>query len=582
MAGKRRARELDVVSAATPTRQLTVLAQDPSVTNLDGSALTARVRLPQEPTTPGPHGHRVRVVDFDASTGHYYAPYELPARRDEFEHVTDVERLVADPRFHAQNVYAIAMSTLWQFEAALGRHVPWAFLGSRGHQLNIAPHAFADANAFYSRHDEGLFFGYVPKRRGAVFTCLSFDIVTHETAHALLDGMRNFYVRPSSSDQAAFHEGFADLVAILSVLHNTSVVERLLTLRLRSAEHGLISAAEAADERLRESVIFGVAEELGPELGVARGRALRHSVHLEPGAAHLDLPRFQEPHHRGEILVAAMMRAFLEVWGRRLDPLGRKRKVDMNLRLVAEEASAAAQQLLRMAIRALDYCPPVDLSFSDYLSALATADHELVPDDGRYKYRRAILEWFGRFGIRPAANADVAGPARGIWDPPEPMRYDGTHFETLKRDPDAVFKFIWRNQKALGIDTTALTRVYFVRPCIRMGLDRFVVQETVAEYMQTIDFGTRELSKLGVRRSANLPRGQKIRLYGGGTLIFDEFGRLKFHIGTGVRSRRQAARIRSLADGGYFLAPSQQDRRPFASLHRSRSYVTVDRRRESW
>ncbi len=162
------------------------------------------------------------------------------------------------------------------------------------------------------------------------------------------------------------------------------------------------------------------------------------------------------------------------------------------------------------------------------------------------------------------------------------MRYEGTHFETLKRDPDAVFKFIWRNQKALGIDTTALTRVYFVRPCIRMGLDRFVVQETVAEYMQTIDYGTRELSKLGVRRSANLPRGQKIRLYGGGTLIFDEFGRLKFHIGTGVRSRRQAARIRSLADGGYFLAPSQQDRRPFASLHRSRSYVTVDRRRESW
>ncbi len=582
MARRRRNRGPDSVSAATPTRLLTVLAQDPSVTNADGSVLTTRLRVPEEPTAPGPYGHRVRVIDFDASRGHYYAPYKLPARRDEFEDVKDVGRLVADPRFHAQNVYAIAMSTLWQFEAALGRHVSWAFLGSKGHQLNIAPHAFADANAFYSREDEGLFFGYVPKRNGNVFTCLSFDIVTHETAHALLDGMRNFYVRPSSSDQAAFHEGFADVVAILSVLHNTSVVERLLLRGLRSASRGLISAQEAGDDRLRESVLFGLAEELGPELGVARGRALRSSVRLEPDAGYLDLPHYHEAHHRGEILVAAMMRAFLQVWGRRLDPLGRERKIDMNLRLVAEEAAAAAEQLLRMAIRALDYCPPVDLSFSDYLSALATADHELVPDDGRYKYRKAIIDWFGRFGIRPAVNGDVAGPARGVWDPPPAVRYEGTHFETLKRDPDAVFRFIWKNQKALEIDTQALTQVYFVRPCIRMGLDRFVVQETVAEYLQTIDLTARELARLGVRRAANLDRGEKVRVYGGGTLIFDEFGRLKFHIGTGVRSRKQAARIRSLAERGYFLAPVKRDQRPFASLHRSRSYVTVERDREAW
>jgi hypothetical protein len=31
-----------------------------------------------------------------------------------------------------------------------------------------------------------------------------------------------------------------------------------------------------------------------------------------------------------------------------------------------------------MTIRALDYTPPVDLRFSDYLSALLTADRELL------------------------------------------------------------------------------------------------------------------------------------------------------------------------------------------------------------
>lgn len=577
-----RMREMTSVPAATPTRQLTVFAQDPSITTESGDALLTRLRVPDEPTKPGPRGHRVRVIDYDASRGHYYAPYELKPDRDEFESARDVGRLVGDPRFHAQNVYAIAMSTLWQFEAALGRHQPWAFFESKGHQLNIAPHAFAEANAFYSRADEGLFFGYVPKRRGTVFTCLSFDVVTHETAHALLDGMRNFYMRPSSADQAAFHEAFADVVAILSVLRNVGVVERLLARGTRAGNRGLISAGEARDARLRESVLFGLAEELGPQLGMSRGHALRHSVRLEPDPAYLSQPRYREPHRRGEILVAALMRAFLEVWGRRLDPLGRERGIDMNLRLVAEEASAAAEQLLRMVIRALDYCPPVDLSFADYLSALATADHELVPDDGRYKYRQAIIDWFAAFGIRPAVNGDVVGGSCGVWDPPPPVRYDGTHFETLKRDPDAVFRFIWRNQKALEIDTEAFTRVFFVRPCTRMGLDRFVVQETVAEYVQTIDLAARDLSRYGIRKAANLDRGQRIRLYGGGTLIFDEFGRLKFHIGTGVKSRHQAERIKSLADSGYFLGSAGRDERPFAALHRNRSYSGPRRHREAW
>ena len=581
MAKKRVMREVNLVAASTPTRRLTVLAQDPSIT-MNGAALTTRVRVPEEPTTPGPHGHRVRVIDFDASRGDYYAPYAMPGRFDEFDSVTDVDQLVSNPHFHAQNVYAIAMSTLWQFEAALGRHVPWAF-ASRGHQLNIAPHAFADANAFYSREDEGLFFGYVPKRKGTVFTCLSFDVVTHETTHALLDGMRTAYMRPSSPDQAAFHEGFSDVIAILSVLKNAGVVERLLTRGSHRGDRGLITAEDARDQKLRESVLFKLADELGPELGSPSGQALRHSIDLEPSADYYTVQkRYEEPHRRGEILVAAMMRAFLQVWGRRLDPLGRKRGIEMNLQLVAEEAATAAEQLMRMAIRALDYCPPVDVSFRDYLSALATADHEVVPDDGRHRYRRAVIDWFGRYGIQPAVNADVAGSARGIWDPPPVMSYGGTHFETLRRDPDAVFRFIWRNQKALEIDTSAFTRVYFVRPCIRMGLDRFVVQETVAEYLQTIDLAARDLGKYGIKKPKELPPGQPIRLYGGGTLIFDEFGRLKFHIGTGVKSRHQGERIASMAERGYFHAQRQRDRRPFAELHRNRSYVTLNRLRESW
>ena len=123
------------------------------------------------------------------------------------------QRLLADPNFHAQHTYAIVMRVLARFEFALGRRVKWGF---HGHQLHIAPHAFCEANAFYSKEDRALYFGYFwNKKKEPVFTCLSHDIVAHETTHALLDGLRNRYSDPSGPDQAAFHEGFSDVVALL-------------------------------------------------------------------------------------------------------------------------------------------------------------------------------------------------------------------------------------------------------------------------------------------------------------------------------------------------------------------------------
>jgi hypothetical protein len=53
-----------------------------------------------------------------------------------------------------------------------------------------------------------------------------------------------------------------------------------------------------------------------------------------------------------------------------------------------------------MCIRALDYLPPVDVTFFDFLRALITADAEYVPDD-RYDYRVAVVEAFTKRGIVP-------------------------------------------------------------------------------------------------------------------------------------------------------------------------------------
>jgi hypothetical protein len=195
-------------TAQERTRELTVFAQDPSVRDARGRIIRATVTVPAEDLDRGPRGYRVHCIDFDATTNTYYRT-GISNEKDLFKDKTDRE-LLEDPNFHCQNVYALVMHTLARFEYALGRRVSWGFYG---HQLKVSPHAFREANAFYSEKDHSLMFGYVPNGRSTVYTCLSHDVVVHETTHALIDGLRTRYTDPSSADQAAIHEGFDSAVS---------------------------------------------------------------------------------------------------------------------------------------------------------------------------------------------------------------------------------------------------------------------------------------------------------------------------------------------------------------------------------
>jgi hypothetical protein len=63
-----------------------------------------------------------------------------------------------------------------------------------------------------------------------------------------------------------------------------------------------------------------------------------------------------------------------------------------------------------------DYCPPVDLTFGDYLRALITADIQVVPQD-RLGYRIAIVEAFRARGIYPKGLRSLAVDNL-VWDRP--------------------------------------------------------------------------------------------------------------------------------------------------------------------
>lgn len=551
------------------TRKLTIVAQDPSV-QIRNKILRARIDVPAEEIGIGPRGYRVHVVDYDSSTQTLYKPIKYPRLNadgdgDPFAGVSDSE-LLNDPNFHAQNVYAIVMKTLARFEFALGRRVSWGFYG---HQIKVAPHAFADANAFYSERDQALMFGYFPGASGRmVYSCLSHDVVAHETTHALLDGLRERYTDPSSPEQAAFHEGFADIVALLSVFAVPKVVEAIIDLRSPDRKDNLIASKDLTADKLRESALLGLAEEMGQELAAVRGRALRSSAKMTPSRKYMSDREYFEPHRRGEILVAATMNAFLTVWVKRLKGLGQVRKGYLDRARVVEEGASVADYLLTMAIRALDYSPPVNLEFCDYLSAVLTSDREINPDDSKYRFREILRNSFIRYGIDPASNGIPSEP--GVWDAPEAgLNYERSHFEFMQRDPDEVFRFIWENRKVLRLNDDAYSRVLSVRPCLRIGPDGFALRETVAEYMQMINLQAAELKSLKIKVPPDMPKTQAVTLYGGGALIFDEYGRLKFHVSNRVNNpERQSQRLKYLWEYGFIKNGPAAFR--FSSLHRQR------------
>lgn len=551
-------------AAAPHKRKLTIIAEDPDV-KVGARILTTEVEIPAEELIPGPRGYRVSVVDYDATTDTLYKPAELPV----VAHGSDEESyFLNDPRFHAQNVYAIVMRILARFEFALGRRVAW---GSDGHQLHVAPHAFAEANAFYSREDRGLFFGYFTVSRPdgpdkPVFTCLSHDIIAHETTHAILDGLRRRYLEPSSPDQAAFHEGFADIVALLSMFSLQDVVGALLGSGPASP---LISQQDLERDKIRQSVLFGLANQMGSELSRVRGQALRRSLELTPGKAHLDMPEFQEPHRRGEILVAAVMSSFLDIWLARLERLGFLEGRAKDRSLVVEEGARVAEHLLTMAIRAIDYSPPTDINFSDFLSALLTVDKEVVPDDTKYGYRGTLIRNFKAYGIEPARQANDDG----TWRPCEgTFTYARTRYDSLLRDKEEVFRFIWENREQLKIDDDGYVEVEAIHPSIRIGPDGFVLRETIAQYVQIMTLTVGELkAELGIDPPADMPEDRRVRIFGGGALIFDDYGQLKYQIRNRLESKeRQDARLKYLWENGFFDRPAD-DRAPFAALHLARA-----------
>jgi hypothetical protein len=313
---------------------------------------------------------------------------------------------------------------------------------------------------------------------------------------------------------------------------------------------------------------------MGEEIHRLRGHPLRQSLLLEPSAAYLQQEAFQAPHRRGEILVAAMLNAFLYVFDQRVQALDRGGSGVLDLQRVVEEAAKTADHLLTISIRAVDYCMPVHVTFADYLSALLTSDAELVGDDSRYAYREHLRRSFADFGIEPASRRQDLEP--GLWQPSRVtqagLNYGRAHFRSMQYDPQEVFRFLWENRRQLKLRDDVDTRVVAVRPCLRISPEGFPLRETIVQYVQLADLPARELGRFGVERPRSdgelMPASARVILQGGGTLVFDQYGRLKFDITSSIDSQKQSERVAYLWRRGHYREDFQPDsQRDFQRVH---------------
>jgi hypothetical protein len=548
----------------------TILAQDPAVLEAGTTRiLRADVPVPYDEVLRGPRSSRFAVVDYDATRNRLHPPTEL-CDAETLKGLTD-RQLIDSRAFRAQNVYAIAARTLGAFEVALGRRIPWSFTG---HQLNLVPAAFNEANAYYDAESNAVLFGYFEGqvrqrdgkwKRGTVYTGLSHDIVAHETTHAVLDGLRSRFEEPGLPDQLAFHEAFADIVALLSVFS----VEELVETALGEADaEGRIPSSRVDEEALRCGVLLGLAEEMGEATTAHSGAALRRSVAMAKITTWVDDPDFDEPHRRGEILVAAVMRAFVGMWVDRLDALT-SREGRLDRKRAAEEGRKSAEHLLRMVIRAIDYTPPLEFEYDDFVEALLVSDAEAAPDDAHH-YRERLRTSFADFGMAPQGRVvEIGRVAR--------LTYDSINAAELRQRSDEVFRFLWLNAVPAGLDRAYYATVDDLVPSIRVGPDGLVLQEVVGTYRQMLNGTAAELKALskGALDVGGLEDGTPIQLHGGGTLIFDQFGRAKHHVQKpifdwGRQSRRLAYLVRNgMTDrsGRFGFSPGIAEGQRFAVLH---------------
>lgn len=232
--------------------------------------------------------------------------------------------------------------------------------------IEVHPHYSQRTGAWYRRMTKRLEFNHFISGGEMIYTCRSFDMVAHETAHAILDAVKpGWYPGASSLKQTmAIHEAFADIVSVFALLDQPVVCADVIT-ATRGDMHARTFLPLFAEE-------YGAAKK--PLQGYMRN-------------ADNDLTLDQVDHNRryelSKVLTGAIYDIIVDAFAVvTLDPYTNS-IVTLN---------RVGESVLRRLVRAIVAAPATDATFSDIARAMIEGE----PDAS---WRQIIARQFRRRGI---------------------------------------------------------------------------------------------------------------------------------------------------------------------------------------
>jgi hypothetical protein len=308
------------------------------------------IQIPQSEIGTDCHNARFKVQEDPAA-------FRPPTADKDGNYIFNLD----DPRQSSVNAFVSAKKALDIAQKYLGRNVTWAFKREVDHdRLWIHPHAGEGLNAFYSNPTGTINFLYAedPHTNSVVDAASSLEVVSHETGHAILDGLRPLYLESMDTSSGGFHEAFGDVVAMLASLSEPDVLDALYQ--------------ETGGNLSKSNIVSRMGEQLGKAMKGEKAPYVRNALNDQKykDSHYLPFINFEggpglEPHAYSSVWTGANYDIFRVLVAKQRDDSSKP---------FVEAVKDARDTLGKLAMRSIEFAPIGKINYKEAAIAMLKAD----------------------------------------------------------------------------------------------------------------------------------------------------------------------------------------------------------------